>query len=92
MAYLGTTEAASGFSMGCGSGLAEVDLVEQVEDALLDEDQVQSHLIQVLRDEGVIYLRGRATDARAREAATRAAARVPGVQAVVNELEVRPRV
>lgn len=68
---------------------AQTDLVEQVEDALLDDEEVQAHLIHVTNEEGVIYLRGRATSATAREAATRAAARVPCVQAVVNELEIR---
>ncbi|MDH7570658.1 MAG: BON domain-containing protein [Armatimonadota bacterium] len=78
--------------MAYGVGLLDdVDLVEQVEDALLEDEQVQAHLIRVERKGGVIYLRGRATTPQAREAATRAAARVPGVQAVVNELELRRR-
>lgn len=66
----------------------DTDLVEQVEDALLDDERCQSHLIRVEREGAIIYLRGRATNPRAREAATRVAASVPGVQAVVNELEL----
>lgn len=78
--------------MGFRHGLlVEGDLVEQVEEALLEDENVQAHLIQVSREGGIIYLRGHATNARAREAATRAAAKVHGVQAVVNELEVRRR-
>jgi osmotically-inducible protein OsmY len=49
---------------------------------------VQDHLITVTREGRIIYLRGRATSPQARDAATRAAAQVPGVHAVVNELEV----
>lgn len=69
---------------------AEPDLVALVEDALLEDEGVQAHLITVAHEDGVIYLRGRATSPQAREAATRAAARVPGVHAVVNELELGP--
>ena len=69
----------------------EADLVERVQDALLEDERVQDHLIRVLRRGGIIYLQGHATSAEAREVATRAAAKVPGVQAVVNELQVRAR-
>lgn len=69
----------------------DTDLAERVEEALLEDDQVQAHLIKVSCNGGVVYLRGYATHPQAREAATRAAARVFGVQAVVNELTVRRR-
>ncbi len=70
---------------------SNADLVEQVEDALLDDEHAPSHGIEIAREGGIIYLRGFAPNARAREAATRVVARVPGVQAVVNEMEVRRR-
>mgnify|MGYP003799612717 CR=1 FL=1 len=87
MGNRGEQEQGMGYQKGGG---AEADLVELVEESLLEDEQVRSQWIEVSREEGVIYLRGRAPNARAREAATRAAARVPGVHAVVNELEIHP--
>lgn len=74
-----------------GAWMPGGELEERVEEALLEDENVQAHLIQVSREGSIIYLRGRALNARGREAATRAAAKVLGVQAVVNELELRGR-
>jgi osmotically-inducible protein OsmY len=65
---------------------------EAVRAALAADTRVNEHLVRVRVENGTAYLTGRQDTVGARDAATEAAAHVPGIVAVQNDLEVMPSV
>jgi osmotically-inducible protein OsmY len=65
---------------------------EAVRAALAADTRVNEHLVRVHVENGTAYLTGRQDTVGARDAATEAAARVPGIVAVQNDLAVMPSV
>lgn len=71
----------------------EPSLEEEIRRALKADRRVNERLVLVDVDAtGVAYLSGRQDTVQARDAATEAVSRVPGVTAVSNDLEVQPSV
>ena len=64
------------------------DLQHQVQNALMEDDLLKDHGIEVLDSNGVITLRGAVPTFAARERAEAVAREVPGVTSVINELDV----
>ena len=95
LALGGCVSAVVGHGGGYGSatpvGAADSDaqLVSEVRARLAAEKGLASTALEVRAREGMVTLRGRVASPAQRAAAERAARSVPGVKAVVSELEVR---
>lgn len=66
------------------------ELIDSVKDELARDPNVDSDAVAVSAEDGVVRLRGTAGSVREKRAAERDAKRVPGVELVDNELQVRP--
>ena len=95
LALGGCVSAVVGHGGGYGSatpvGAADSDaqLVSEVRARLAAEKGLASTALEVRARDGMVTLRGRVASPAQRAAAERAARSVPGVKAVVSELEVR---
>jgi osmotically-inducible protein OsmY len=69
-----------------------VSLEAAVEAALAADRRVNAYLVHVRIEDGTAYLEGRQETVMARAAAGEVAAHVPGIAAVVNDIEVIPSV
>ena len=72
-----------------GAADSDAQLVSEVRARLAAEKGLASTALEVRAREGMVTLRGRVASPAQRAAAERAARSVPGVKAVVSELEVR---
>ncbi len=70
--------------------LTDVSISDAVENQLLMDRAVPSHLIDVITVDGIVTLSGSVDNILAKERAAKIARIVKGVRAVVNELEVDP--
>ncbi|MGE0759671.1 MAG: BON domain-containing protein [Pirellulaceae bacterium] len=77
---------------GYGQGLAmtDQDIADKIDDELLLDPGVNSMLLDIQVDQGVVTLTGRAASLLAKERAARIATTVKGVRSVINQVEVRP--
>ncbi len=66
------------------------ELIDSVKDELARDPNVDSDAVAVSAEDGVVRLRGTAGSVPEKRAAERDAKRVPGVELVDNELQVRP--
>jgi len=67
-------------------------LQEAVHAALTADSRVNEHLVVIQIDNGVAYLSGRQDTIQAWEAVTEIVTHVPGINGVVNDIEVMPSV
>jgi osmotically-inducible protein OsmY len=80
-----------GVSTPAGAPPSERAACEELLRAALSADRrINEHLIQVHLENGTAYLSGRQDTVEAHDAVIEIAAHVPGVTAVVDDLEVRP--
>lgn len=96
LALGGCVSAVVGHGGGYGSATpagaaadSDAQLVREVRARLAAEKGLASTAMEVRAREGMVTLRGRVASPAQRAAAERAARSVPGVKAVVSELEVR---
>ena len=70
--------------------LTDMSITDAVEDELLMDSGVPSHLIDVITIEGIVTLEGSVDNILAKERAARIAGIVKGVRSVVNKIQVNP--
>ncbi len=68
--------------------IGKSELAQKVADQINDRRDVRENPINVVDDNGVITLKGWAKDIETREAAEAIAEEVPGVEEVINDIEV----
>jgi osmotically-inducible protein OsmY len=70
--------------------LTDMSITDAVEDELLMDSAIPSHLIDVITIEGIVTLEGSVDNILAKERAARVAGIVKGVRSVVNKIQVNP--
>lgn len=68
--------------------IGKSELAQKVADQINDRRDVRENPVNVVDDNGVITLTGRVKDIETREAAEAIAEEVPGVEEVINDIEV----
>lgn len=79
-----------GIAVGCTKGRNDAQIASEVQSKVLSDPNVPSRQISVQAQNGVVTLAGNVTSDQERAAAANAAAQVPGVKTVVNNLQVAP--